>query len=98
MRRLRTVGFIHRDFGDEVRLALGLGDVLINLSGILHGEQKFVGHAFHFGPVNGERMVNVRDGDFTGEFRVAIHKRLHVLRSRGLANAVRHVNGEKIRS
>ena len=44
-RRLRAVGFVHRNFGDEIRLALGLGDVPVDFPGVLHGEQIFAGDA-----------------------------------------------------
>ena len=47
-RRLRAVGFVHRNFGDEIRRALGLGDVPVNFPGVLHRQQKLAGDALDF--------------------------------------------------
>ena len=76
---------------------LALSDVPVNFPGLLHGQQKFVGHAFDFGARDGKRLVNVRDDNRAGQFGVAVHKCLHVRARGGFADAVRHVNGEEIR-
>ena len=42
-------------------------------------------------------MVNVRNEKRAGEFGMTVHKRLHVRRVGGFADAVGHVNREEIR-
>ena len=42
-------------------------------------------------------MVNVRNGKRADEFGMAVHKRLYVRRTGRLANAIGHINREKIR-
>lgn len=95
-RRLRAVGFIHGNFSDEIFRALRFDDVLINFSGVLCGEQKFVGDAFDFGAGDGERMVDVRDGDGADEFGMGVDEGFHVRGDGGFADAVGDVDGEEI--
>ena len=96
-RRLRAVGFVHRNFGDEICLAFGLGDVPVNFPGVLHGEQIFAGDALDVRAGGFKRPVNVGDDNFAGQFGMTVGKRLHVFGLGGLANRVGHVNGEEIR-
>ena len=60
-RRLRAVGFVHRNFRDEVFRALGRDDVLVDFPGVLHGEQKLARHALDFRAGDLKRTVNVRE-------------------------------------
>ena len=48
--RLRLVGFVHRDFGDELARALGLFDMTVNRARFLHREQKFIRDDLDLGP------------------------------------------------
>ena len=96
-RRLRAVGFVHRNFGDEIRLALGLDDMPVNFPGLLHGEQIFPCDAFHFGARDRERLGDARDGNFSGEFRMAFDESLQRFRVGGFGNPVRDIERVKIR-
>ena len=97
-RRLRAVGFVHRNFGDEILRALGLGDVPVNFPGVLHGEQIFVGDALDLGARDlqtdwsmcGMAIVPTSSGWRSD-------KRLHVRGAGGFADGVGHVNREEIR-
>ena len=96
-RRLRTVGFVHGHFGDEVGRAFGFDDVLINLARVLHGEQKLGGDLLDVVARGRERLFDLWDDDLADEFGVAVNEGLERGGVGGFADAVGDVNGEEIR-
>ena len=97
-RRLRAVGFIHRNFRDEIGRPFGFGNVPVNPARLLRGQQILPGDALDFAARCFHRAVKVRNDDLSGQFRMAAGKCRDARRIGRLADGVSHVNGEEIAS
>jgi hypothetical protein len=97
-RRLRQIGFVHRNFRDEPAFALGLFDVAIDRARFLHREEKFVRDASRH-----RRGWFSRPPSTPGISTAPISsgclstKLLHVLGLGRFADGVGDINREKVR-
>ena len=69
---MRRVCFVHRNFRDEIGGAFAVGNMLIDLCGFENGEQIFGGDLLNFVAAQFERADDAGNGDFAGQFRVAL--------------------------
>ena len=95
-RRLRRIGFIHRNLGDEFALARLY--VPINFRSRLHREQVFPGHLPNVFPRNIKRLVNALDRHATDQLRMALNERRHRIPLGRLPDKVGDVDRKKIRA
>ena len=95
-RSLRRVGLVHRDFGDEVRLALFRSDVAVDFPRVLHSEEILRDDALDVRARGREGRRDARNGNGADKFRMANHECRHVIRRRGFADRVGDIEGEKI--
>ncbi len=95
-RRLRGIGFVHANFGDEVPLPFERLNKAVNASGIHHGKQEVIGNAGDVIAGDFQGSIDPRNGEGTDQFRVAIDKGFDHLGISGLANGTGDINGEKV--
>ena len=96
-RRLWTVRFIHRNFGDKPPFPLGLEQVPIDPAGIQHGQQVLAGHALDVGAGRLDRLLNPRYGQAPHQLRMPGNESLDGIGAGGLADPVGDVDGVKVR-
>ena len=94
--RLRLIGFIHRNFGDEITVAFKLGDVAIDFSGFLHGEQEFAGDALDIGGGGGDGSIDARDRNVADQLGMIFDERRERFRIGGLADGVGDIDSVEI--
>src|SRR6185312_13369113 len=83
-RALGGVGFVHRDFRDEMALALALENGAVNLAGFFNGGQKF---ACRLGEVlngNGEALIDSGQLNGAQQFATSLDEGIDIRWDRGL--------------
>ena len=95
-RRLRGVGLVHGDFGDEFLRALHSLDVVGNLPSFPSGTEVFPSDGTDTGCIRLKGLFNPRDGHGADEFRVLGQEPLDVALLGLLPDAVGDINGEEV--
>ena len=95
--RLRPDGLVHRDFGDESRLAACLKDATVDAGGLADGVQIGGRRALGHLPGDNERAGYAGNVDPADEVGVAVEELLDDAGPGGLADRTRHVEREEVR-
>ena len=77
-RRLRRVGFVHRNFGDEIFVAFFFGDAIVNRARAAHGGQIFGGDFRHLFARGFKRRFDAVNRNFSDQFGMTIQEFLYL--------------------
>src|ERR1035441_5173888 len=89
--RLRRIGFVQRDLGDELAAAALLVHVPVDGPRLLHGGKVFAGDPRDGFPVDGEGPLDAGDADGSQQFRMTLEERLGALLLSRLSDGRRYV-------
>src|ERR1019366_4389788 len=78
-RRLRRIGFVQRDLGDELAAAALLVHVPVDGARLQYGGQVLAGDPRDGFAVDGEGLIDAGDADGSQQFRMTIEERLEAL-------------------